>query len=47
MPFAPLCRPDCLGLCSRCGGDLNLGECTCRPEADPRWAPLSGLELTD
>jgi uncharacterized protein len=45
MPFAPLCMPDCRGLCARCGGDLNLGECTCPPDVDPRWAPLSGLEL--
>ncbi len=44
MPFSPLCRPDCLGLCERCGGDRNLGECTCaaRP-GDPRWAGLEGL----
>lgn len=47
MPFSPLCRPDCLGLCPRCGGDRNLGECTCGPELDPRWAPLEGLELPD
>jgi uncharacterized protein len=41
MPFSPLCRPDCLGLCERCGGDRNLGECTCLPEdRDPRWAVL-------
>src|SRR5262249_19566905 len=40
MPFAPLCRPGCLGLCERCGGDRNLNECTCAPEADPRWAAL-------
>ncbi len=45
LPFSPLCRPDCLGLCPRCGGDRNLGECSCRPEADPRWAGLAGLEL--
>jgi uncharacterized protein len=45
MPFSPLCRPDCLGLCERCGGDRNLGECSCVPEGDPRWAPLAGLEL--
>src|SRR5439155_23161716 len=47
MPFAPLCRPDCRGLCQRCGGDLNLGECTCPPDADRRWAPLADLELDD
>ncbi len=44
MPFAPLCKPDCLGLCERCGGDRNLGECTCTtPPADPRWAGLETL----
>jgi DUF177 domain-containing protein len=45
MPFAPLCRPDCLGLCERCGGDRNIGECVCAPAVDPRWAPLSGIDL--
>jgi|SoiMetStandDraft_5_1073268.scaffolds.fasta_scaffold24038_4 DUF177 domain-containing protein len=44
LPFAPVCRPDCRGLCARCGGDLNLGECACRePEIDPRWDALSSL----
>jgi uncharacterized protein len=41
MPFAPLCRTDCLGLCPACGGDRNLGECPGHEEPDPRW---SGLE---
>ena len=45
MPFAPLCRSDCLGLCERCGGDRNLGECRCEPDVDARWAPLRDLEL--
>ncbi len=41
MPFAPLCRPDCLGLCERCGGNRNLGECTCPEEVqDARWSAL-------
>lgn len=47
MPFSPLCREDCLGLCERCGGDRNLGECSCGPEADPRWAALERLDLQD
>jgi uncharacterized protein len=47
MPFSPLCRPDCQGLCPRCGGDRNLGECTCGPEVDPRWAVLDRLELDE
>jgi uncharacterized protein len=25
----PLCRPDCAGLCSHCGADLNAGPCSC------------------
>jgi uncharacterized protein len=44
LPFAPVCRADCRGLCARCGGDLNLGECTCRePRIDPRWEGLDAL----
>jgi uncharacterized protein len=47
LPFSPLCREDCLGLCERCGGDRNLGECTCGPEVDPRWAALDDLRIED
>jgi uncharacterized protein len=43
LPFAPLCRPDCAGLCERCGGDRNLGECSCEEQIDARWAPLQGF----
>lgn len=25
----PLCRPDCRGLCTVCGADLNAGPCAC------------------
>ena len=40
----PLCRPDCKGLCARCGRDLNLGDCDCgQGPVDARWAALSGL----
>jgi uncharacterized protein len=42
LPFAPLCRADCKGLCERCGGDRNLGECSCAEAVDARWAPLQG-----
>jgi uncharacterized protein len=27
LPAAPLCRPDCAGLCSTCGTDLNREPC--------------------
>jgi uncharacterized protein len=45
MPFAPLCRPDCQGLCPTCGGDRNLGECPGHDAIDPRFAILSDLLL--
>ena len=38
-----LCRPDCKGLCCRCGKNLNDGPCGCRPEVDPRLAVLGQL----
>jgi len=43
MPFSPLCRPDCLGLCEICGGDRNLGECPGHEVTDPRWDALDVL----
>ena len=44
LPVSPLCRADCLGLCERCGGDRNLGQCTCVEETvDARWAALDAL----
>lgn len=30
LPFKPLCREDCKGLCSHCGADLNLAPCGCK-----------------
>lgn len=29
IPFQPLCREDCKGLCPNCGADLNVGRCAC------------------
>jgi uncharacterized protein len=40
VPAHPLCRPDCRGLCPRCGQDWNAGPCDCQPEPDPRWQAL-------
>ena len=45
IPFAPLCREDCKGLCPQCGTDLNSGTCTCEKPIDPRLAALKGLKL--
>jgi uncharacterized protein len=43
IPFDPLCRPDCKGLCQRCGADLNEGACGCPEDIDPRWSALKEL----
>jgi uncharacterized protein len=29
MPIGPLCRPDCAGICSVCGGNRNANPCDC------------------
>ena len=44
VPFAPLCREDCKGLCPHCGTNLNLEQCSCsEPMEDPRWAALKEI----
>lgn len=43
MDTKNLCSDDCKGLCAKCGADLNIGPCQCKPETDPRWAALSKL----
>ncbi|HLF71041.1 MAG TPA: DUF177 domain-containing protein [Dehalococcoidia bacterium] len=43
--MAPLCRPDCKGLCANCGADLNVGDHACDAETvDNRWAALAALK---
>lgn len=34
-PMQPLCREECLGLCSQCGQNLNERRCGCPPEQAP------------
>jgi len=45
FPTYPVCQPGCRGLCSRCGADLNKGDCSCQPDAENRWDALNGLNL--
>jgi len=46
MPFKPLCREDCLGLCSQCGADLNAGKCGCRDqEMGGKFAALKDFKV--
>jgi len=46
LPLRALCRPDCKGLCARCGHDLNDGVCGCdhRP-SNGAFAALKNLKL--
>jgi len=34
VPLKPLCKETCLGLCPRCGADLNEGPCGCAAKTD-------------
>lgn len=43
VPAFLVCRPDCKGLCPKCGADLNAGTCDCTPESDARWEALRKL----
>ena len=43
LPFQPLCRPDCPGLCSECGARLADDPDHSHETLDPRWSALSGL----
>lgn len=46
-PSYALCRPDCPGMCPRCGARLEEGPCGCPDEpADVRWAELEKLRST-
>ena len=44
IPEQVFCRPDCKGLCPKCGANRNLIDCNCDlNETDPRWAALKNL----
>jgi uncharacterized metal-binding protein YceD (DUF177 family) len=42
-PIAPLCKPDCKGICLVCKVDRNKVACNCRQTAGPRWEALANL----
>lgn len=46
LPFQPLCRDDCPGLCSICGAHLADDPQHSHETLDPRWAALGGLQST-
>ena len=44
LPWTPLCRPDCAGLCPTCGERLDqLPDDHTHDTIDPRWAALRAL----
>jgi len=48
LPFQPLCRPDCAGLCPECGANLNdEPDHQHGADNDPRWDALLKFERDD
>lgn len=48
LPFQPVCRPDCEGLCADCGIRLeDAPEGHGHERVDPRWAALAALAETE
>jgi uncharacterized protein len=44
LPVRTLCKPDCKGLCPRCGVNRNRQVCSCDAgPSDPRWEALADL----
>lgn len=39
MPDFPLCQPECRGLCSNCGCNLNEAKSCCQPDNSPDECP--------
>lgn len=34
IPFKPLCKEDCKGICTGCGANMNNGKCLCKKEGN-------------
>ncbi|CQD10525.1 putative metal-binding protein, possibly nucleic-acid binding protein [Mycobacterium lentiflavum] len=47
LPFAPVCRPDCPGLCPECGVLLANDPSHHHDTIDPRWAKLVDMLSDD
>jgi uncharacterized protein len=43
LPFSPVCRPDCPGLCSECGARLAEDPGHTHELVDPRWSALESM----
>lgn len=47
LPFQPVCRTDCPGLCSECGEHLADDPDHHHDVIDPRWSALQGLTINE
>lgn len=48
LPYKPLCSDECLGLCTTCGADLNVGSCSCGSSAVKfAFSPLQGFKVNN
>jgi len=46
LPFRPLCREECKGLCPQCGANLNDGDCGCgQPDFNIKFAALKNFKV--
>lgn len=43
LPMKLLCDPNCIGLCSKCGVNLNEGKCECDREINEQFRELLQL----
>ncbi len=43
LPYNPVCRPDCEGICPRCGKRLADGPCGCGDTPGGPWESLGSL----
>jgi uncharacterized protein len=48
IPFQPLCKEDCKGICANCGADLNVGRCACsKLTTKSPFASLKGFKVKE
>ena len=45
LPTALLCKPDCKGLCPKCGANLNVEQCNCDTSRENVFVALKNLKL--
>lgn len=47
FPMQHICKEECLGLCPRCGKDLNVEQCECKEEStNPIWDELKKIKFS-